>query len=78
MLKDGDIVYFLVNGYIMNGTVVHIKEKGKDYTFQIDGYGGCGGQHIISSIQIHHTIFLSEQEANLYKDNPQMYLQISC
>lgn len=78
MIKNGDIVYFLINGYILNGKVINLKEKGKDYTFSIEGYAGCGGQPVISSIQIHHTIFLDEEEAKLYQDNPQMYLEISC
>ncbi len=78
MLNNNDKVYFIMNGYILNGRVIDKKEKDNKFEFSIEGYAGCGGQHIISSSQIHRTIFLSEEEARQYIDNPQMYIQSSC
>lgn len=78
MLREGEIVYFLINGYVMSGKVMNIEGKQDDYTFSIEGYAGCGGIHVISSQQIHLTVFLSEEEAYQYKDNPQMYISSYC
>lgn len=78
MLENGDIVYFLMNGYVLSGNVIDKEIKDNQYKFSIEGYAGCGGKHIISSTQIHHTVFLSEEEALQYKDNPQMYLSGYC
>lgn len=78
MLKNGQTVYFLVQGYIMKGKVFHIQVKGQEYTFQIEGYANCSGHHEISSRQIHYSIFLDEQEAKKYQDNPAMYLESHC
>ena len=69
MLEKGTVVYFLMNGYVMSGKV---------FEFSIEGYAGCAGPHIISSSQIHLTVFLSQEEAEKYKDNPQMYLPAYC
>lgn len=78
MLKENQVVYFLVNGHVMNGKVFHIRGNEEDYTFQIEGFANCSGHHVISSRQIHYSVFLDEQEALLYQDNPHMYLQSYC
>lgn len=78
MLNDGDTIYFVLNAYVMEGNVIHVEGTENDYTFEIDGFSGCGGPHIIASSQLHHTIFLSREEAETYKDNPAVYLAGSC
>ena len=78
MLKEGMQVYFLVNGVAMSGKVIDLKKTKEHETFSIEGYGGCGGLHILDSSQIHHTIFLSEEEAKKYQDQEQMYLDGHC
>lgn len=78
MLKEGTIVYFLMNGYVMSGKVMDIEGHEDDYEFSIEGYAGCAGPHRIASRQIHRTVFLTEAEAQQYKDNPQMYLPSYC
>lgn len=78
MLKEGQIVYFIVQGWIMNGKVMNIEGNEKEYTFEIEGFGNCSGYHQISSRQIHYSIFLDEVEAQKYQDNPAMYLQNYC
>ena len=78
MLEEGMIVYFLVNGFTMQGKVVNLTRLDGHDTFQIEGYGGCAGPHILDSLQLHHTIFLSEEEANQYRDQEQMYLDGYC
>ncbi|WP_041140164.1 hypothetical protein [Beduini massiliensis] len=78
MLKEGHLVYYLMNGYVMNGKVVDLVGNEKEYTFSIEGYAGCAGPHILSSKQLHLTVFLSQEEAEKYKDIPQMYLPAYC
>lgn len=78
MLKEGNLVYFLMNGYVMSGKVMDVEGKEDDYHFSIEGYAGCAGPHVISSMQIHRTVFLTQEEAEKYKDNPQMYLPSYC
>lgn len=78
MLKEGQIIYFLMNGYVMSGKVMDIEKLENDYEFSIEGYAGCSGPHRISSRQIHMNIFLDEKEAQQYIDNPQMYLPSYC
>ena len=78
MLKEGQTVYFIVQGIVMSGTVINVKGNEKSYTFEIEGFGNCSGPHQISSQQIHYSIFLDEKEAQKYKDNPAMYLQNYC
>lgn len=78
MLKEGTIVYFLMNGYVMSGKVINIERTKTEYNFSIEGYAGCAGPHIISSNQLHHTVFLTKAEAEKYKDIPQMYLPAYC
>lgn len=78
MLKEGTILYFIVNGTILQSTAVHIQGSKEDYTFEIDGYGGCGGPHIISSHQLHHTVFLTREEAMEQQGNEAMYLSGHC
>ncbi|MFQ6860460.1 MAG: hypothetical protein ACLROI_01520 [Beduini sp.] len=78
MLRDGNEVYYLMNGYVMSGKVMNINGNEEDYTFSIEGYAGCAGPHEISSKQLHLTVFLSQAEAEKYKDNPQMYLPAYC
>lgn len=78
MLQEGTIVYFLMNGYVLSGKVFDIEGSDDNYKFSIEGYAGCAGPHIIFSSQIHLTVFLSQEEAEKYKDNPQMYLSAYC
>ena len=78
MLLEGTTIYFIVNGYIMSGKVFNVTGSMEHYTFNIEGFGGCSGYHTISNSQIHHTIFLSEEEANQYLNNPQMYMSATC
>ena len=63
MLKEGQTVYFIVQGIVMSGTVINVKGNEKSYTFEIEGFGNCSGPHQISSQQIHYSIFLDEKEA---------------
>ena len=67
MLEKGTVVYFLMNGYVMTGKVFDISGNNDNYEFSIEGYAGCAGPHIISSSQIHLTVFLSQEEAEKYK-----------
>lgn len=78
MLQEGAVVYFLMNGYVMSGKVMNIEKDKEDYNFSIEGYAGCAGAHVLSSRQIHRTVFLDQKEAEKYKDNPQMYLPAYC
>lgn len=78
MLKEGTIVYFLMNGYVMSAKVTTIVGTKEEYYFSIEGYAGCAGPHLISSNQLHHTVFLTKAEAEKYKDIPQMYLPAYC
>lgn len=78
MLKEGTIVYFLINGYVMSGKVFDINGNIDNYKFSIEGYAGCAGPHVISSSQLHLTVFLSREEAEKYINEPQMYLSAYC
>lgn len=78
MLIEGQLVYFLINGYVLSGKVINIEKDGDDYSFSIEGYAGCAGLHIISSRELHLRVFLSEEEAQMNKDLPQMYLSTYC
>lgn len=78
MIQDGDVLYFLINGHLMEGKAIDVQSKGDEYFFSIEGYAGCEGAYIISSNQIHRTVFLSAKEALQYQDNPQMYLHNTC
>ncbi|WP_249805798.1 DUF302 domain-containing protein [Copranaerobaculum intestinale] len=78
MLEEGTEVYFLVSGYVLKGKVIDLHKTKDSYTFSIEGYGGCGGNHILSGDQLHRRIFLSEAEAQQYKDIEQMYLEGHC
>ena len=78
ILEEGTEVYFLVSGYVLKGKVIDLHPTRDSYTFSIEGYGGCGGNHILSGDQLHRRIFLSEAEAAQYKDIEQMYLEGHC
>lgn len=78
MPEEGTEVYFLVSGYVLKGKVIDLHPTKDSYTFSIEGYGGCGGNHILSGDQLHRRIFLSEEEAAQYKDIEQMYLEGHC
>lgn len=78
MLTEGTTIYFLVNGYVMSGVIQNIQGTPQEYTFEIEGYGGCGGPHIMNSHQIHHTIFTTKEEAEANKDNEAMFLSGHC
>ena len=78
MLKEGQTVYFIVQGFVMNGKVFDIQIKDQEYTFKIEGYANCSGHHEISSRQIHYSIFLDKQEAKKYQDYPAMHLSNHC
>lgn len=75
---EGQIVYFLISGYVFHGKIINIRHMTSTTTFEIEGYGGCGGNHIIDASQLHHTIFLSEAEALKYQDYEEMHLGNSC
>lgn len=77
-LREGTEVYFLVSGYVLKGKVIDLHNTKNSYTFSIEGYGGCGGNHILSGDQLHRRIFLSEDEANQFIDIEQMYLEGHC
>lgn len=78
MLKEGSTIYFYVQGYLMQGTITHVQGDEQAYTFHIEGYGACGGPHILHSSQLHHTLFLSEEEAKKYQTVEAAYLEGSC
>lgn len=63
MIKEGQLVYYLVNGYVSSGYVIDVEVKGCGTTFSIDSYGGCEGQYVIAISELHHRVFLSEEEA---------------
>ena len=75
MLKEGTTIYFYVQGYLMRGKAVHIQGDEQAYTFHIEGYGACAGPHVLHSSQLHHTLFLSEEEAKLYQNIEAAYLE---
>lgn len=77
-LAENTPIYFLISGYVMEGKAVHIQPTEHGFTFEIEGFAGCGGPHVITSDQLHHTIFLSREEAEQYKDIEGVYLAGSC
>ncbi|MFQ6793668.1 MAG: hypothetical protein ACLRT4_12920 [Thomasclavelia sp.] len=78
MLQNGQTVYYLINGYIMDGEVFDLQGNEHEYTFKISNLAACEGHNEISSGQIHYTIFLDYQEAKKYQDNPHCYIQSYC
>lgn len=73
-LQERDSVFYLVQGYVMQGIVCNLIRNQDSYTFEIEGVGGCGGPHIMSDTQLHHTIFLTREEAMRWVDCEQAYL----
>lgn len=63
-LKEGQLVYYIVGSRIENGHVIDINQKGNEYTFSIDSFGGCEGQYVIDHSEIGLRVFLSEEEAD--------------
>lgn len=63
MIKEGQLVYYLVNGLVQSGNVINIEVRSNGTTFSIDSYGGCEGQYVIAISELHHRVFLSEEEA---------------
>lgn len=63
MIKEGQLVYYLVNGYVSSGYVIDVEVKGCGTTFGIDSYGGCEGQYVIDLSELHHRVFFSKEEA---------------
>ena len=70
MLKEGQTVYFIVQGIVMSGTVINVKGNEKSYTFEIEGFGNCSGPHQIHLNKFHYSIFLDEKEAQNIKIIP--------
>ena len=63
MIKNGQRVYYLINGVIFSGRIIDLECSGNKQTFSIDSYGGCEGQFVIDIDQLHQRVFLSIQEA---------------
>lgn len=81
MIKNGMIVYYLVNGYVMEGqvmNVMNVMNEQENQTFEIEGVGGCGGAHILSTSQLHHTVFISKEEAEKWSSYEGAYLISQC
>ena len=57
-LKDGDIVYFVEEGYVHSGKAMNVTEN----TFQLDCYGGCEGFYTISRYELGRNYFLREED----------------
>lgn len=68
MLKEGQIVYYLIGSRVEKGHVMDVEKKvnGNGYTFSIDSFGGCEGQYVIDSSEIGLSVFLSEEEADAH------------
>lgn len=69
MIKAGQRVYYLVNGFIMSGNVINVEIKANGTTFSIDSYGGCEGQYVIDVNELHQSVFLSMEEAQEHAQN---------
>lgn len=63
MIKEGQCVYYIVNGLVQSGNVINIEVRSNGTTFSIDSYGGCEGQYVIDLSELHHRVFFSEEEA---------------
>ena len=63
MLKEGQLVYYLVGSRVDQGHVIDIEQKanGTGFTFRIDSFGGCEGQYVIDSSEIGLSVFLTEE-----------------
>lgn len=69
MIKEGQLVYYLVNGFVLSGKVINVEVKANSTTFSIDSYGGCEGQYVIDASELHHCVFLSMEEAKEHAQN---------
>lgn len=71
MLKEGQLVYYLVGSRVDQGHVIDIEQKanGTGFTFRIDSFGGCEGQYVIDSSEIGLSVFLTEEEADAHWGN---------
>lgn len=78
MVEDGMMVYYLVSGFVMEGRIINVTQADETQTFEIEGVGGCDGPHILSSSQLHHTVFLSKEEALEFRFYEQAYLITNC
>lgn len=78
MINEGELVYYLVNGYVLSGYVVNVEEKRHGTTFSIDSYGGCEGQYVIDVNELHHRVFLSEEEAQEHLQRGEEGFSASC
>lgn len=62
-MEEGCVVFYTDGGQVYSGKAVDIEYENTGFTFSIDSYGGCSGQHRISSSQIGRTVFFSEEDA---------------
>lgn len=78
MIKEGQRVYYLVNGFLMSGNVINVEIKANGTAFSIDSYGGCEGQYVIDVSEIHQCVFLSEEEAKEHADRGEEGFSAAC
>lgn len=62
-MEEGSVVFYIDNGNVYSGRVVDIEYANIGFTFSIDSYGTCSGQHRISSSQIGRSVFFNETDA---------------
>lgn len=78
MIKEGQCVYYLVNGLVQSGNVINIEVRSNGTIFSIDSYGGCEGQYVIDVSEIHQCVFLSEEEAKEHADRGEEGFSAAC
>lgn len=57
-VKDGDTVYFVVDGHVHSGKAMHVTED----TFQLDSYGDCEGFYTICNYELGRNFFLNRDD----------------
>lgn len=62
-MEEGSVVFYTEDGQIYSGRVTDIEYANIGFSFSIDSYGDCSGQHRIQSSQIGKTVFFSEEDA---------------
>lgn len=62
-MEENTKVYYIAGHQINTGNAINIEKKLDGFTFQIDSYGSCEGQFVISNDQIGRTVFLTQEEA---------------
>ncbi len=63
LADNGRLVYYTEDGLVHSGRIMEIEETDDGFDFQIDTYGNCEGQYVISSHQIGRTVFFEEEAA---------------